>query len=124
MARQLLTKKNTLGPYPATPLVASSADLVFTPAGATFADGSSFDMTGDDLLIVHNGNAAPQTVTIDSMVDGMNRKGDISAYSLAAGEYAVFEFTQLPGWAQSNGRLNFAASAADVEFAVVHLARR
>jgi hypothetical protein len=124
MARQLLTKKNTLGPYPATPLVANSADAAFTAAGAQFADGSSFELTGDDLLIVHNANVGVQTITIDSVINGMNRKGDISAYSLGIGEYAVFEFTQPNGWAQSTGRLHFSASAADVEFLVIHLARR
>ena len=121
MARLVITGKAAAGSYPATPITANSADLAFTPAGADFADGAGVVMTGNDLLLVHNGNVGVQTVTISSTVDDFNRKGDITAYSLAAGEYAVFGPFERKGWVQADGMLYFAASATDVGLAVIHL---
>jgi hypothetical protein len=120
MARLALTKNNTLGSYPATPLGANTADVTFTPAGANFADGFSFEATGDDLLLVKNGNAAPQTITLQSVNDAQNRKGDITAYSIGAGEEAVFDFTQINGWKQTDGKIYGSVTAADVSLAVIH----
>lgn len=121
MARLVITGKTPPGKYPSVPLSANSADLSWTAAGATFADGASFAMTGNDLLLVRNDNAGAQTVTISSVVDQYNRTGDITTYSVGAGEYAVFGPIPRPGWMQDDGSLYFAASAADVSFAVVHL---
>jgi hypothetical protein len=124
MARLALTKNNTLGSYPATPLAINTADVTFTPAGANFADGFSFDATGGDILLIKNGNAAPQTVTLQSMPDAFNRKGDISAYSVGAGEEAVFDFSQIAGWKQADGKVYGSVSAADVSLAVIHMIGR
>lgn len=121
MARLAITKKNLLGNYPTLPISANAADFAFTQAGADFADGASFDMTGREILIVHNGNVGVQTVTISSVPDALGRSGDITTYSLGIGEYAVFQFFKMEGWKQTNGKLYFAASAADVEFAVLHI---
>lgn len=119
MARLPITPQTSLGGYPATPLTVQTADFVFTPAGAQFADGASFPITGRELLLVRNGNGAAQTVTITSMVDEKNRLGTITAYSVGISEYAVFGPFQKDGWAQAGGLLYFAASATDVEFAVL-----
>ncbi len=121
MARQNLTPKVPAGSYPALPLGANAADLAFTAAGAGFAEGSGFTMTGNDLVIVKNGNVAQQTVTFTSVADDKNRTGDITTYALGAGEYGVFGPFKRPGWQQSDGKLYMAASAADVEFAVISL---
>lgn len=121
MARLALTPKSLPAKYPALPITANALDFAFTPAGADFADGASFPMTEKEILIVHNANVGAQTVTISSVVDPYNRTGNITAYSLAAGEYAVFPQFQKSGWMQSDGNLYFAASATDVEFAVLRL---
>lgn len=123
MARLLLTGKSAAGSNPALPLSANGADLAFTPAGADFADGAGFVMTGNDLVIVRNGNVAAQTVTFTSVADERNnRSGDIAAYSLGAGEFGVFGPFKRKGWMQpANGQLYLAASATNVEFAVIHL---
>lgn len=119
-----MSKQTSLSGYPATPLTANSADITFTAAGASFADGAGFVMEGDDVLIVHNGNVAAQTITIQSVADTLNRKGDITTYSIGAGEYALFSFPKAAGWAQpSDGKLYFAVTAADVEFAAIHINR-
>jgi hypothetical protein len=121
MARLLLTVQEPPGKYPATPLAANSADLIWTAAGADFADGASFVLTGRELLLVRNDNAAAQTITISSVKDPYNRTGDITAYSLGPGEYAMFGPFPRDGWAQADGKLYFAASAANVYFAVIRL---
>lgn len=116
-----LTLKQMPAKYPVTPITANALDFAFTAAGASFADGAEFTLTGKEILLVHNANVGAQTVTITSVVDSYNRTGNITAYSVGIGEYAVFpQFMQL-GWLGSNGKLHIAASAADVEFAVLRL---
>lgn len=122
MARLALTVQEPPSAYPSLPLAADDADVAFTAAGAAFADGASYPMTGRELLLVRNANAGAQTISIDSVADTRRRTGDISAYSLAAGEIAAFWINRTEGWRQSDGNLYFEASAADVEFAVIRLA--
>jgi len=121
MTRLALTPVTTLGSYPTLPLTANSADFAFTAAGASFADGASYPLTGNEILLVHNGNVGAQTVTISSVKDDLNRTGDITTYSIGAGEYAVFGPFKEKGWKQSTGLIHIAASAADVDFAVIKL---
>lgn len=119
MARLILTPKDVPGKYPVTPLAADSADFTWTNAGASYADGAGFALTGRELLLVRNNNVAAQTITIQSTNDAYNRKGDITNYQIGAGEFAVFGPFPKDGWAQADGMLYFAASAADVAFAVL-----
>jgi hypothetical protein len=121
MARLALSPVTMPLKYPALQPAVNSLDVAFTPAGADFADGASFPLTGKEILIVHNDNVAAKTVTITSVADSYNRTGDITAYSLGIGEYAVFPQFQLAGWQQSDGKLYLAAEAADVEFLVLRL---
>ena len=123
MARLALTPQAppSLNGYPALPLSADSADLTFTPAGASFADGAGFAMSGRELLIVRNPTAGALTATITSVADRRKRTGNITAYSIGAGELAVFGPFPPEGWQQSDGQLYIAGSAAGLEFAVLRL---
>lgn len=116
-----VTPQSPPGKYPATPLVADSADLEWTAAGEDFAEGARFPCTSRELLLVRNDNAGAQTVTITSEADEKNRLGDIEDYSVGIGEYAMFGPFPRDGWADSGGYLNFEASAADMYFAVIRL---
>lgn len=108
--------------YPALQPAANSLDITFVAAGADFADGAQFTLTGKEILLAWNKHATdPRTVTVTSVVDEYNRTGNITAYSIGAGEIAVFPQFQLAGWKQSSGKLSLAASAADVYFAVLRL---
>lgn len=120
MARLAVPVQTIVAGYPATPLAVNAADITWTPAGASFVDGAGFPHTGRELLLVRNSNVGAQTVEISSVADEKNRKGDITAYSLAAGEYAAFQFP-VAGWRQADGQLYFEASAPDVNFAVLRL---
>lgn len=121
MARLALTPVSLPAKYPALPLTANAIDVAFTPAGASFAEGAGFALTGKEIVIVHNANVGAQTVTVTSVADPYKRTGDITAYSLGVDEYCVLPQFQPQGWAQTNGQLYLAASAADVEFLVLRL---
>jgi hypothetical protein len=121
MSRLALTPKSLPLKYPVLPITANALDFAFTAAGADFADGASFPMTGKEILIVHNANVGVQTLTVTSTIDPYKRTGNITAYSIGIGEYAVFPQFQKDGWMQADGSLYFAASATDVEFAVLRL---
>lgn len=98
---------------------ANAADLTMT--AATPADDEQAAHNGKMLLIAHNTGGSPYTITVSSVVDALGRTGDISAYSLGAGEYAVFGPFELEGWLQTTGYLNFEAENAAVKFGVVRL---
>jgi hypothetical protein len=121
MARLSITPTSVVAKYPALPLTANSADFTWTAAGASFADGAGFQMTGKEILLVRNDNVGAQTVTITSVEDKYGRTGNITTYSVGSGEYAAFPQFPKDGWAQADGQLYFAASAADVYFAVLRL---
>ena len=123
MARLLLTVQQILPKYPTTPLVANSADFVWTAAGADFVDGVRFPLTGQEVVLIRNDNAGAQTVTVEGVVDPYNRVGPITTYSVGIGEYAAFPAMALTGWAQTSRELYLTASAADVMFAIVRLPR-
>jgi hypothetical protein len=121
MTRLALTPIDLLGSYPSLPLAANSADIAFTAAGASFADGAGYTLTGNEVLVVHNGAATAQTVTIESVADDLKRTGNITTYSIGAGEYAAFGPFKEKGWKQSDGKLHFSTTDATVGFAVLKL---
>lgn len=118
MARQTLTKTTPLGSYPTLPLAADSADVVFTAADAT--NKESFVASGNDLVLAWNSGASTRTVTITSVALN-GRTGDVTTYSLSAGEIAVFGPFQVAGWRQTDGKIYHEASHADVKWAIIAL---
>lgn len=110
------------GGYPALPITPLAAAFVFTTADAT---SNTFVSTGRELLLVRNTGAAPQTVTVTSVADNVNRTGDITAYSLPIGsvtpQFAVLGPFPANGWKQTNGTVIVAASSTDIAFAVIRL---
>lgn len=109
---------NTIkGPFET--ITAGSATVTLT-AASTGAD--LFSCTGRQLLVVQNSHATnAYTVTITSVVDDKNRTGDITTYSLAAGEIAVFGvgLTNAPGWKNtSTGQITVTGSNAAIKISV------
>jgi hypothetical protein len=88
------------------------------------ADASLLNYTpltnGKTYLLAQNTDSGAHTVTITSVADNLNRVGDITAYSLAAGVIAQFGPFQSVGWS-NGGQLWFQADNALVKFAVVTL---
>lgn len=117
MARTDLTKTTALGAYGT--YAVNAADL--TMAAADVVNKNQFVASGNDLIVAHNTGASAYTVTISSAPDPYGRSGDIAAYSIGAGEYAVFGPMKLPGWMQTDGKVYLEASNAAVKFGVVAL---
>ncbi len=119
MPRTNIAAQALAGAYPVLPLAADSADLAFVAA-----DTVNFNETplveSKTVLVARNVGASSRTVTITSVADNNNRTGDITAYSLGAGEVARFGPFKSVGWA-SAGKLRFEANNAEVEFAVITL---
>lgn len=122
MAVLVLTPVQMVAKYPSLQPAVNTLDAAFTAAGADFADGAEFPLTGQEIVIVQNLNVAAKTVTVTSYADGMNRTGDITAYSVGAAEFAILPQFQPMGWANPAGKLHMAASAADVGFLILRLA--
>ncbi len=119
MPRLTLTPVTPKGSYPSLPLTPDSADVVFAVA-STYTDGEGWVNTGREILLVKNGGASPYTVTISS-VAYLGRTGDITTYSLAAGDIAVFGPFDPKGWNQADGMVYVVGSNASVTFAVIRL---
>lgn len=120
MTRQVITAQSLLGAYPALPI---------TPGAATLSQTSNSDQTdrttplvdSKTLVTAHNSDSGAQTITFTSVADSpYNRAGDITAYSLAAGEIAYFGPFKTAGWA-SSGQLLIDVSDAKVLLTVITL---
>ncbi len=117
MARQDITVQTTLGRYPSLQPSANAAD--FTWAACDSVNFEQATLNGGEFILFRNDNAGAQTVTITSVVDGQNRTGDITTYSIGIGEYAIFGPVPRTGWRQSDGNVYFQATANDVFCAVI-----
>lgn len=126
MARTTRNKTTLLGSYPTLPLAADSADLVLTAMSGSGGSNGDQIAWGDFsrlLVIVQNSHATnAYTVTFTSVAGSstLNRTGDITTYSLAAGEIGVFIFER-NGWFQSDSMLYCEASNAAVKIGAVGL---
>lgn len=115
-----ITVQTIKGPFEA--ITAGGADFTF--AAGTITDGDTFVCTGREILIVTNTEVADaKTVTITSVDDEKGRSEDITAYSLAAGDFAVFGvgLTNSKGWKSTAGKVRITVSAATVKVAVLRL---
>ena len=117
MARTDLTESTAEGAY--GDYGANEADV--TMAAGDAVNGNQFTATGNDLLIAHNTGAGAETVTITSVADEYGRSGNITTYSIGAGEYAAFGPFKRHGWMQSDGEIYVDVSSADIKLGVVRL---
>ena len=115
MARTLVAKTTLLGAYGA--YAAGAADVVL--AGADLANKNYVDMEEGYIVIAYNTNVGAQTVTINSVANEQGRTGNITDYSLASGDIAVFGPFRFEGWRQDTGWLRLEASHAEVLLGVI-----
>lgn len=90
---------------------------------ADVVNGNRFLQTGKEVVLAHNTDVGAQTVTFQSVaINGRLDPLHDTAISLAADEYAVFNFRG-DGWKQASGEdagyVIFDASDAGVEFIVL-----
>ena len=118
MARQTIAKQTPKGPYPSLPVSANALDITFT--AAIVADKEQFVPGNDTLVLFKNSGVGAATFTLTSKADDKNRTGDVTTYSLGAGEVAAFRFKKA-GWMQSDGKIYMEASSTDIGYAVIQL---
>lgn len=101
-------------------ITANSADFTWTACDAS--NGNSCTHTGKELILAYNsnGSATAYTITVTSVADELGRTGD-QTYSLGAGEYCVLGPYPVRGWRQSNGKLYFSSTNAELKFRVIRL---
>jgi hypothetical protein len=114
-----IVPKVILGPFAA--YGAGLADFTF--AAGTITDGDNWVCSGRDILVVNNTDGGAQTVTIVSVDDETSRSGNITAYSLAAGDFAAFGvgLTNSKGWMGAGKKIRITVSSAAVKVAVLTL---
>ena len=105
---------------PFATISANGADFTF--AAGTITDGDTFVCTGKEILLVKNGTGT-NTITITSVADEKARTGDITTYSLGAGEFAAFGvgLTNSAGWKSTGGTIRITVSSTEVTVAVLKL---
>jgi len=120
MVATVITVQQLLSPFPTTPLTINTADIVFT--ALTVTEGDVFTCTGREVILISNG-AGTNTLTISSADDERGRAEDITSYSLAANDFAMFGqgLTNAPGWKNSSGQIKLTPSSANIKCAVLRL---
>ena len=88
----------------------------------TSAEYQQTVLTGKEMIIARNVGGGPFLITVTSVNDPFNRTGNITDYSLGAGEFAIFGPFDRTGWKQSGSSfIFFEANNVAIEFAVVRL---
>jgi hypothetical protein len=118
MGRKQIPVITPLGPYPTLPVAANALDFVFTTADSVNFD--QFNFTGRELIVVRNSTAGALTFTLESAADPQSRVGDITAFSLAAGEFGVFWAGNLVGW-NTAGQFALRSSASTMDYAIIKI---
>lgn len=122
MARTSVPLSTPVGPYPALPVTALSADATMqalTGSSGSNGNQAAFGNFNRIMAVVWNSDVSGHTFTATSVASAniFNRTGDISAYAIAAGVFSVF-FFERNGWAQSDGNLYFEANSNTVKAAL------
>lgn len=121
MARTPITLTTPIGSYPTLPLAANAADATLVAADVANKNQIAFGSAARLLVLAINTHATTAyTTTVTSAPDAFNRSGDISAYSIDAGEIVPFIF-QRDGWRQSDGNLYIEANNAAIKFIAIQL---
>lgn len=101
-------------------IAADGADVTMTAGDAS--NGNDFVSSGDEIVIVQNTHATlAYTVTFTSVADSLNRTGDITAYSLAAGEIACFGPFPAHGWRYTGNKIRVTVSNASIKLGLVRI---
>jgi hypothetical protein len=116
MAATVLTVQESSGKY-AVPS-ANGADISLVAIDQS--SNGYYVTTGKEMVLAVNSDASPQTITITSQaLPTYARTGDITAYSIGAGETALLGPFPVSGWADTNGRINISTSDAAVLVAAI-----
>lgn len=120
MPRTSIAVVTPKGPYPDFPIAALSMSAA--GVAADVANKNQFPYSGREIIIARNSGGTANTVTLTSNPDEHGRSGDITAYSIPAGDVFVFNaIGGLDGWKQADGMFYLEASNVAVLFTIVSL---
>lgn len=112
MARVDITKTVLPGPYPA-----AGVELVMTAADTS--NKNQFVMSGADLMVIRNADAAAKTYKIEGAENLYNRTADLSG-SIGAGEMVAFFFNALEPFRQPDGQAYCEGNHTNIKFGVAY----
>lgn len=117
-----IAKTEIAQPYENEDVTAKLTQLPFTALASGATHTFPVGARGIVLLVQNTNATTAATVTIESSYDDYGRQGDITAYSITAGEIYARKF--LPkGWenAAGSGQVNVTVSASGLEFCAIAL---
>lgn len=114
MPTTVIVKSPLPGPY-------DTDGITPTWQAGDVANGNHFISTGKEILLARNDDVGAQTVTVTSTNDPQGRTGDITADSIAAAAYAVWQKFPVSGWRNAAGEIVIAVSDAGVFLAVLQI---
>lgn len=98
----------------------NAGDLALTFTASDNVNGNSFPITGNEILLIQNSDAAgAHTFTVTSVPDAQGRSGDIASYSLPLSTFAVIQMSLVTGWRQADGNVYLASNSNLIKFAVL-----
>lgn len=104
--------------YPALPVTANSLDVAETAPNDT--NGCDYVPTGREIVVLHNTTVGAATFTLVSSADPYGRTGDITAYSLGAGEFAAL-IPPSTGFLGAGGKITITVSDPGIKFLVMRV---
>jgi len=123
---QIVTE-SIVGPYTLTPVPDGDLNVSWNPADPDNGNFFYFDNPNGDILVAWNTDySVTHFLTIYSQPDvPFDRTGDITNYAIAAGQIAMYNFSQAVGWGINVGptptsfQIDIGADSAFVKFAVI-----
>lgn len=94
----------------------TAGGLTIAATAPTDTAGFEYTATGREIVILQNSGASPYTFTLVSSADPYGRTGDVTNYSLAAGEFAILA-PQPTGYA-SSGKITITVSNVAVKILI------
>lgn len=120
MPRTSIAAQTPKGPYPGT-ITSNLLDVTWTAADSVNAHTTAWGPGNRMLILWRNSGAGARTVTVTSSASFAHaRTGDVTAFSLGAGEYGAL-IVERDGWIQSDGALYHTAEHSEVLVAVLNI---
>lgn len=116
-----ITAYQILDAFAATLNTAGALDFTFASSSGSATD--QLTGNGRDIILAYNSGSATGTVSVASVADEKNRTGNISSYSMAAGDFACIPvgLTNNKGWMDSSKKITITTSSADLKLAALRL---
>jgi hypothetical protein len=110
----------TVGAYPTAAQISGDTMIPSLTGTSDPTDRSTLLVPGKTLVVAHNTDSAPHTITVTSVADALNRTFDL-VQTMEAGEIWVFGPVMPLGWNQSGNVLFLDVSSALIQIAVLTL---